>query len=67
MLYRLVRPMKREGSKNPLYVKRIPRDIAERLIGRTLSFHVGDEHVPFRITDKTQLIRVSLRTADPVE
>ncbi len=67
MLYRLVRPMKRKGSQNLQYVKRIPRDIADRLMGRELSLPVGDEHVPFRVTDKTTLIRVSLRTADATE
>ncbi|HSM40711.1 MAG TPA: hypothetical protein VK862_08160 [Afifellaceae bacterium] len=36
MLYRLVRPMKRKGSSNHQFVKRIPSDIRARMVGKKL-------------------------------
>ncbi|MCA1377014.1 MULTISPECIES: site-specific integrase [unclassified Bradyrhizobium] len=65
MLYRVVRPMKRDGSRFQLYVRRIPVDVRERLIGRTLHFPVGDETHAVTISPRAQAIRFSLRADDP--
>lgn len=67
MLYRLVRPMIRKGSRNPQFVQRIPTDLRDQMIGMRLDLPVGDAIVPIRITASTQAIRVSLKTADPTE
>ena len=34
MLFRVVRPMKREGSRIPMFVQRIPADVMGRAVGR---------------------------------
>ena len=67
MLYRVVRPMKRDGSRFQLYVRRIPVDVRERLIGRTLHFPLGDETHAVTISPRAQAIRFSLRVDDPAE
>ena len=67
MLYRLVRPMKRSGSSNHQFVKRIPSDLKNRMVGVRLAIPVGDEMAFITITDKTASIRCSLKTNDPHE
>jgi hypothetical protein len=42
MLYRVVRPMKRDGSRFQFYVRRIPVDVRTKLVGRTLHFPLGE-------------------------
>ena len=65
MLYRLVSPVKRPGSSNLQFAKRIPTDVRERLVGKTLHLPIGDESVPVHITERMSSLRVSLRTSDP--
>lgn len=65
MLFRLVRPMKRKGSTNYQFVQRIPADLRQQMVGAKLAIPVGDEIVTVPITNKTQSIRLSLRTSDP--
>jgi integrase len=68
MLYRLVRPMIRSGSKVPQFVQRIPVDVRPRAIGRTLDVPLGDAAmVHIRVTDKMASVRFSLRTRHPAE
>lgn len=67
MLYRIVRPMHRRGTRNPQFVQRIPADLRGQMNGMRLNIPVGSETVPVRITPSTDSIRVSLRTADPAE
>ncbi|MGE0340174.1 MAG: DUF6538 domain-containing protein [Xanthobacteraceae bacterium] len=67
MLFRLVRPMKRKSSSNPYYVRRIPTDVLGKTNGLTLSIPVGSETRLLAITTRTEAIRISLRTNDPVE
>ncbi|HRF07561.1 MAG TPA: recombinase XerD [Xanthobacteraceae bacterium] len=67
MLFRLVRPMKRKSSRNPYYVRRIPTDVRGKATGLNLSVPVGSETQLVVITPRTQSIRISLRTSDPVE
>lgn len=56
-----------KGSHTPSFTKRIPRDIRDRMLGRTLSIPLGSSTVAFTITPSTQAIRFSLRTANPAE
>jgi len=67
MLFRLVRPMKRGGSQNQYFVRRIPVDVREQLIGKTLHFPLGDSVQAVTVSPKAQAIRFSLRTNDPSE
>ncbi|MBN8967721.1 MAG: phage integrase N-terminal SAM-like domain-containing protein [Rhizobiales bacterium] len=59
--------MRRMGSKNQLFVQRIPADLKERLVGRTISIPVGDSFRHVTITKAAQSIRFSLGTDDPTE
>jgi hypothetical protein len=45
MLYRLVRPMQRKGSRNAYFQQHIPADVKQAAIGRRLEFQVGAETV----------------------
>lgn len=65
MLFRLVRPVQRKGSRNVQLVKRIPSDVRERAIGTRLAIPVGDRTVRVLITAKMDAIRLSLGTSDP--
>jgi hypothetical protein len=67
MLFRLVRPVKRSGSRNRYFVRRIPADVRSRAEGLSLSVPVGDHVQKVHISPKAQSIRVSLRTDDPIE
>ena len=67
MLYRVVRPMKREGSRNHYYTRRIPVDVREHLVGRTLHFPLGDKTHSLTISPDAQAVRFSLRTAHSAE
>lgn len=63
MLYRMVRPMKRQGSRYLWFVRRIPADIKARAVGMTLALPVGENTVPIKITSAMQSERCSLRSA----
>lgn len=52
---------------NPQFVKRIPLDLRDRMIGMSLCIPLGDDTVSISISDKTQAIRFSLRSSDPSE
>jgi len=67
MLFRVVRPMKREGSRIPVFVQRIPADLRSKAVGRRLEIPLGDSTVSVTVTERAQSIRFSLRTADPSE
>jgi hypothetical protein len=54
MLYRLVRPMKRQGSSKQHFVKRIPADVKGRMVGMKLAIPIGDERTIVAVTDKMQ-------------
>lgn len=41
MLFRLVRPMRREGSRIPYFVQRIPADVLPRAAGVQLAIPFG--------------------------
>jgi hypothetical protein len=67
MLFRMVRPMKREGSRNQYYVRRIPADVRRKAIGCTLNVPLADKTVPITISASMQAVKFSLRAHDPAE
>ncbi len=62
MLFRLVRPVKRAGSRNQYFVKRIPSDLKSR--GEDLHVYVplGDEAISYIVSRRSSTVRLSLRT-----
>lgn len=66
MLYRLVRPVIREGSSNRYFVKRVPADVRQRAAGLRLNVPIGDQRSAATITG-SGIVRLSLRTSDPRE
>jgi integrase len=67
MLYRLVRPMRRKGSRHPYFLQRIPADVKALAVGLKLALPIGAETVPLTISAKAATVKASLRTADPGE
>jgi hypothetical protein len=67
MLYRLVRPMQRRGSRNEYFQQRIPADVKRAAIGRRLTFLVAGEAVSKLVAERTLFVRFSLRSSDPTE
>jgi integrase len=67
MLYRLVRPMRRKDSRNGYFQQRIPADVRPLAIGRTLEFQVGGETVSVPVTERSAIIKFSLRSSDPAQ
>lgn len=67
MLYRLVQPMRRRDTSIPHFVQRIPKDVLEAARGTTAAIPVGDNIVYRRISEKAEVIKVSLGTRDPSE
>jgi integrase len=65
MRFQLVRPMQRKGSSNQYFIKRIPRELRDRLVGRKLSIPLGEDQITILITDKMEAIRFSLKASDP--
>jgi hypothetical protein len=65
MLFRLVRPVRRKGSRVPYFVQRIPADVLPRAAGVQLAIPLGNETVQLTIGRRTTTIRLSLRTDDP--
>ena len=43
MLFRLVRPLKRTGSRHRQFVRRIPSDVRSKAVGLKLSIPVGEQ------------------------
>lgn len=67
MLFRLVRPVKRKGTRNLQFNGRIPTDLLDRVRGRTLHVPVGAETVACIISAKATHVRLSVRSHDPFE
>lgn len=59
--------MRRDGSRNSLFVQRIPTDVRENAIGNPLAIPLGDGFVFVTPSESAQAVRFSLRTADPTE
>jgi integrase len=68
MLYRLVRPMRREGSRNCYFNQRIPLDVLAQVRGMgKLDVPCGEDTVRVTIRERTTHIKFSLGTSDPSE
>ncbi|MFK4562468.1 integrase [Bradyrhizobium ottawaense] len=67
MLFRVVRPMRRDGSRFPLFVQRIPADVRRKAVGIELSIPLGDGFVFVTLSEGAQAVRFSLRTTEPSE
>lgn len=67
MQFRLVKPVKREGTNNRQFSQRIPADVKARAVGLKLEIPVGGEWVSKTITAKDDAIRLSLKTFIPEE
>ena len=67
MLFRLVRPVKRQGSRHHQFVRRIPSDVRSKAVGLKLAIPVGEQTQTIVISPRAQSVRLSLRTDDPVE
>lgn len=59
--------MRRSGSRNLLFVQRIPTDVRDKAIGNPLAIPLGDGFVLVTPSAASQAIRFSLRTSDPAE
>ena len=66
MLFRLVRPMKRDGSRMPIFVQRIPTDVMSRAVGTRLAIPLGGDFRPPAMRAKTTIVtfRTVLDLAD---
>ena len=67
MLFKLVMPETRKDTRFPYFRRRIPADVLHKVRGRTLTIPVGNQTTQVHISDNTEAIRFSLRTADPSE
>ncbi|WP_225128002.1 tyrosine-type recombinase/integrase [Bradyrhizobium sp. IC3123] len=67
MLFRVVRPMRRDGSRFPLFVQRIPADVRRKVVGFELAIPLGDSFVFVTLSEGAQAVRFSLRTTEPSE
>jgi integrase len=67
MLFRLVRPMRRKGSRVPYFVQRIPADLKSRVDGLALAIPLGGTTRHMTLRAGANDIRFSLRTNDPYE
>lgn len=67
MLFRLVRPVQRKGSRVPYFVQRIPADVKRRAAGLRLAIPLGDGTHHLTIRAGASDVRLSLRTTDPSE
>lgn len=59
--------MKRKGSSRQQFVKRIPADLRERMVGMKLAIPAGDKVATVTVTPKMEIIRFSLGTSEPSE
>jgi len=67
MLFRLVRPVKRTGSRYRHFVRRIPSDVRSKAVGLKLSIPVGEHTQAVVLSSRAQSVRLSLRTDEPAE
>ena len=59
--------MRRDDSSILQFRERIPRDVLDRVRGRTLDIPVADASIRVRVTPTAEAIKVSLRTRNPSE
>lgn len=59
--------MRRDGSRFPLFVQRIPADVRRKAVCFELAIPLGDGFVFVTPTEGAQAVRFSLRTTEPSE
>ena len=59
--------MRRDGSRFPIFVQRIPADVRDKATGNPLAIPLGDGFVFVTLSESAQAVRFSLRTAEPSE
>ena len=59
--------MRRVGSRNGLFVQRIPVDVRDRVVGNPLAIPLGGGFAFVTPSARAQAIRFSLATSDPTE
>lgn len=59
--------MRRDGSRFPLFVQRIPLDVRSNIVGKALAIPLGDSFAFVTPSESAQAVRFSLRTSDPSE
>ena len=59
--------MRRDGSRFPLFVQRIPADVRDKAIGKPLAIPLGDGFVFVTPSERAQMVRFSLRSAEASE
>jgi integrase len=59
--------MRRSGSRNRYYVRRIPADVRRAVAGLALAIPVGEQTQSVTVSERAQSVRLSLRTSDPAE
>ena len=67
MLFRMVRPVQRKGTRNRQFVQRIPNDLRSKIAGLVLDIPLGESVVTVTLSSKADSVRFSLRTDDPTE
>lgn len=67
MLYRMVRPVQRKGTRNRQFVQRIPSDLRSKVGGLRLDIPLGDSVTTLTLSSKADSVRFSLRTDAPEE
>ena len=65
MAFRMVRPLRRKNSTKIQLRARIPRDVLAKARGIALVVPIGDETIAVRISDRAEVVTLSLRTRDP--
>ncbi|GAA0026831.1 hypothetical protein BROWWM01_09630 [Bradyrhizobium ottawaense] len=59
--------MRRDGSRFPLFVQRIPADVRRKAVGIKLAIPLGEGFVFVTPSEGAQAVRFSLRTTEPSE
>jgi len=59
MLFRLVRPVKRKGSRHRQFVRRIPADVRDKAMGTKLLIPVGEQTQIVIISPRAQSVRLN--------
>lgn len=67
MVLKMARPTRRSGSSLHQFKQRIPLDVRERAVGKTLVVPVGESVATCHIGPTTQVVQFSLRTHSPDE
>jgi hypothetical protein len=59
--------MKRPESSNVWFRQRIPKEVIGKARGQMLSIPLGDQIVTTKLSNRAEVVKISLRTRDPSE